>query len=541
MGIQPIYINRDNMNTEIELKFLVMQGYCVEQIEKKLTETLIAKKYHFTCDKKKLINGYFDTPDLVLRHHDMGLRVRSSFSYTSDNDAISNQPQIEQTIKTAGQVIGGLHQRPEYNVTIEKNCPQLSLFPEKIWQEQQKVDVIQANLINIFSTNFIRLIWLVTMINKKGEETLIELVFDQGKVSTESRSENIAEIELELITGKVEDLFVLAKALSFSLPIRPGIKSKAARGYALWHAPKEQVKAPYAHLPTLALVPLKSPQQLNDLFTAGLEFGLNQLQTTVDKYIEESLLAYLPKITESLALLRQGFWLFEAYLSTENLKLRNELSYFIKKLSWVEDACHLQEITNKTGNYRKKVEYNETLMKQLSLEKKSYPDYQTLVELFHSPRFNRLQLSLLQLLLNDKVINNKTVNEHLENDINAFAKASLEGSLQCLVDVMPLNTQLTSEQYLAQHKLFIRSLLTGSWFGDLYDKNERLAFRNPWLDIKQGISELETMLLLQRQIALLAEPSVKISAWLNSKIEHLMLTLEQSRQIALSTFPYWRS
>jgi triphosphatase len=471
----------------------------------------------------------------------MGLRVRSSFSPSSDNNFDYNKPHIEQTIKTAGQVIGGLHKRPEYNVAIEDSCPQLALFPKAIWSETQNVNNIQESLVNIFSTNFIRFIWLVTLVNKVGEETLIELVFDQGEVSANGKNESIAEIELELVKGNVEDLFVLAKALSFSLPIRPGIKSKAARGYALWQAPNEQLKEPSVHLPTLALVPLKSPQHLNDLFTAGLEFGLNQLQTTVDKYIDENLLAYLPKITEALALLRQGFWLFEVYLSTENLKLRNELSYFIKKLSWVEDACHLQEIINKTGNYRKKVEYNETLMKQLKQERKSYPDYQTLVELFHSPRFNRLQLALLQLLLNEKVINNQVVNDSSENAINIFAKNSLEKSLQCLVDVMPLNTELSSEQYLAQHKLFIRSLLTGSWFGDLYDKNERLAFRNPWLDIKQGISELETMLLLQRQIALLSEPSLKISAWLNSKIEHLMLTLEQSRQIALSTFPYWRS
>ncbi|HBF47976.1 MAG TPA: adenylate cyclase, partial [Shewanella frigidimarina] len=70
---------------------------------------------------KKLTNGYFDTDDLQLRRWDMGLRVRGF-----DN-------QLEQTIKTAGRVVGGIHSRPEYNVNIDQKTPILSRFPKEIW------------------------------------------------------------------------------------------------------------------------------------------------------------------------------------------------------------------------------------------------------------------------------------------------------------------------------------------------------------------------------------------------------------------------
>ncbi len=58
------------------------------------------KKYHYAVANNTLTNCYFDTKELSFRKHDFGLRVRSK------------NEQREQTIKTAGQTIGGLHKRP---------------------------------------------------------------------------------------------------------------------------------------------------------------------------------------------------------------------------------------------------------------------------------------------------------------------------------------------------------------------------------------------------------------------------------------------
>ncbi|MCJ8319083.1 MAG: CYTH domain-containing protein [Colwellia sp.] len=519
------------MNTEIELKFLVLESSEAKQTAEKITELLTAKKFSFVSQQKQLNNSYFDTPDLALRRQDKGLRIRTSI------DNLDNK-HLEQTIKTAGTAVGGLHQRPEYNVDITNNFPELALFPQAIWPKNQNLNELQAQLVSLFTTNFQRLIWLITIENNGHEATVIELVFDQGVIKANGNEVPICEIELELVTGNIDDLLTLAKVLCFGLLLRPGIKTKAARGYALSSAKDRQSTTKNIDnfdLLGLALIPLDKPKSLNHVFTHGVEFGLTQLQTLVDAYTQNPAFSILNKITEMLALLRQGFWLFEQSLDKSMGKLRNELSFFIKKFHWVEDACHLQELTTKTGNYRTKLHYSDALIRQMKSERSNFPDAEQNILLFHSARFNRLQLSLLTVLLAKK--------PHFNVDstqVSIFAESALELNRKNLIEVMPKNGRIESQEYLAHHKLLIRSLLTGSWFGALYDKNERLAFRNPWLDIKQGISELQTLLLLQQQLLKLTTPESKLTKWLESKIEHLLHTLEHSREQAVSAQPYWR-
>ncbi|MFT6898137.1 MAG: triphosphatase, partial [Paraglaciecola sp.] len=64
----------------------------------------------------ELVNFYYDTPDRQLRRADMGLRIRGC-----------NQV-FEQTIKTRGSSVGGLHQRPEYNVPLSQPVLDLKGF-----------------------------------------------------------------------------------------------------------------------------------------------------------------------------------------------------------------------------------------------------------------------------------------------------------------------------------------------------------------------------------------------------------------------------
>ncbi|PIN63755.1 inorganic triphosphatase, partial [Klebsiella pneumoniae] len=46
-----------------------------------------------------MLNIYYETADNWLRRHDMGLRIRG------------DQGRYEMTLKIAGRVVGGLHQR----------------------------------------------------------------------------------------------------------------------------------------------------------------------------------------------------------------------------------------------------------------------------------------------------------------------------------------------------------------------------------------------------------------------------------------------
>ena len=105
------------MDTEIELKFLVSDAVIP------LIPSLITQFAKTVTNKpsRSLQNAYYDTPSRELRALDIGYRTRCA-----DN-------KCEQTIKLAGEVVGGLHQRPEFNLPIESNRPDLMAFDPSIW------------------------------------------------------------------------------------------------------------------------------------------------------------------------------------------------------------------------------------------------------------------------------------------------------------------------------------------------------------------------------------------------------------------------
>ena len=71
-------------------------------------------------------------------------------------------------------------------------------------------------------------------------QSLIELVLDRGKIESDGRATPICEIELELISGDVADLFAITHQLQETLDLRPAIASKAESGYALFKNTQEK-------------------------------------------------------------------------------------------------------------------------------------------------------------------------------------------------------------------------------------------------------------------------------------------------------------
>lgn len=207
------------MEYEIELKLLTNEQ-AGEMIETKLLPQLKAKAIQQTL---VLTNHYFDSSDRTLRRHDIGLRIRG------------NNQKFEQTLKTAGKSIGGLHQRPEYNVQLDESkkhnveMPDLSLFPVSAWPETIDVAQLQTKIEILFTTYFKRKIYLLEF--PQGD--IIELVWDLGEVRSGNKSLPICEIELELKKGSTAALFNLAKRIVSVLPCSIGKDSKAARGYSL--------------------------------------------------------------------------------------------------------------------------------------------------------------------------------------------------------------------------------------------------------------------------------------------------------------------
>ncbi|MDX7744548.1 CYTH domain-containing protein [Aeromonas veronii] len=198
------------MQTEIEIKFFVA---CDIQAElSNLLNSLEIKE----SSQQQLGNVYFDTPTLALRQLDMGLRIRRCDAFA------------EQTIKCRGQVVGGLHARPEYNAPVSGDLPTLSAFPDEIWPTLTERDHIQQQLVAQFRTDFLRRHWLIAF---EGAE--IELAWDQGEIVGSQGSTTINELELELKSGATAALFALARRLARIGGLRLGAQSKAQRGYRL--------------------------------------------------------------------------------------------------------------------------------------------------------------------------------------------------------------------------------------------------------------------------------------------------------------------
>ena len=209
------------MTTEIELKYqLLANNDDSNTVAADITAMLKANNLTFETNQSQLGNDYYESDDLVLRKMDFGLRIRTKGQT------------YEQTMKTAGKVVGCLHQRPEYNIPLTKKQLDLSLFSQDIWPENTDVKALEKDLKVIFTTNFHRQTWLIHQDN-----SVIELALDKGEICTQAGEPtlDINELEIELVSGEEQALFVLAKKLMAVVAIEPGKLSKAARGYSLYH------------------------------------------------------------------------------------------------------------------------------------------------------------------------------------------------------------------------------------------------------------------------------------------------------------------
>ncbi|WP_213990792.1 inorganic triphosphatase [Sodalis sp. dw_96] len=223
------------MSEEIEIKFIVHSGAVSTLAER------VSAGGGVHTPPQRLINIYFETAGLDLRHHGIGLRIRG------------NNDRYEMTAKTAGKVIGGLHQHPEYNIPVSGPELNLSLLPAEIWPVGTDIKDLQNQLKPLFRTDYRREKWVVEF-----GDSEIEVAFDRGDVVAGELLEPICELELELLQGNTADLLAYAQTLTAEGGLRLGSLSKAARGYHLAEGnPPREVRA----LPLLRANPKATVEQ----------------------------------------------------------------------------------------------------------------------------------------------------------------------------------------------------------------------------------------------------------------------------------------
>lgn len=203
------------MQNEIEVKIMLNKEN-VTVIEEWLNQQNTLKKEY-----EMLGNTYFDTPDLFFARKKMGLRVRSK----------NNQHEI--TLKMKGNIVGGLHIRPEYNLDLLDNQPDFKRLISTYNLQIENSDLIAEKLAPTFSTDFERKKWLVHFKNSE-----IEVALDQGLIKNNDGEELICEVEFELKQGELSDLL----AFIDTMPRKDGMwlssLSKAQRGYLVGNTAK---------------------------------------------------------------------------------------------------------------------------------------------------------------------------------------------------------------------------------------------------------------------------------------------------------------
>jgi inorganic triphosphatase YgiF len=199
---------------ETELKLSLNEA----DLPRLLAHPLLAQ----TGDTQRLLNTYFDTPELALQQRRMAVRERLAGE------------QWLLTVKTAGQSHNGLSRRPEWEGPTTPGALQFDTLVDDAALAQDLM-TLRPNLRALFYTDFERQRWVIAHAGAR-----IEVALDQGRIHVPGTELNelLLELELELLSGPEEALLALADVLRQTpqgpVTLVPSDSSKAQRGMALW-------------------------------------------------------------------------------------------------------------------------------------------------------------------------------------------------------------------------------------------------------------------------------------------------------------------
>lgn len=271
------------MPAEIELKLALSP----DDAPKLVRVPLLKSASRGRIVTSRVYSIYYDTSDFALRDQGVALRLRKTGS------------RWVQTLKTAGRVEAGLHQREE----IETPVPaQILNYPALAQSGAAAVladPALPLKLRPVFVTDFRRTTrWLEPVAG-----TQIEFCLDRGAIVAGTAQLSINEIELELKSGPPEQLLEFALGLLERLPLRLESASKAQRGYAL--------AAGLTGTPVKASVPALSPDMtVSQAFRAVAFACIAHLQANERGLLETEEPEYLHQARVALRRLRSALSVF---------------------------------------------------------------------------------------------------------------------------------------------------------------------------------------------------------------------------------------
>jgi triphosphatase len=299
---------------EVELKLLVD----AKTREALLRHPLLNPEGAPAPHEQTLSDTYFDTPELRLRHCDVGLRVRHA-----------GHGWI-QTMKCGGGVSSGLHSRNEWESPVAGPAPDLAQLRKLVDDKKARRDLLGAaalakRLAPVFTTRVKRTVWDLHLQN--GDH--IECALDQGRLECGDKKAPISELELELKAGDPALLFDFALALQQDLPLHIGNQSKADRGYALL----EPAAAAAVKATRLVLVPVMTAEQAFQAIAANC---LSHMQANDQGVAEAHDVESLHQMRVGMRRLRSALSMFKELLHAPE-ELQRELDWLAKELGDARD------------------------------------------------------------------------------------------------------------------------------------------------------------------------------------------------------------
>lgn len=286
------------MAVETELKLRIAP----DQLAKLKRHPLLKAHQLTRPTTRRLYNIYYDTQKFELQQSGMALRLRRSGR------------QWLQTLKGDGSVQGGLHQRTVWEMPVSGPALDFSLPQVTVWKDVLPKH-LRKQLQPVFVTDFARnsrmLLW---------QDAQIELCIDQGEVSTEKSRAPVCELELELISGKPQQLFGLALAILDIVQFELEPISKAEQGFRLLTGTAEQ---PVKALP----LNLDKHEDFGKAIQILIWSVLQHVQSNVRGALDSDNSEYLHQLRVALRRLRVLLRMVESVCADEQLAtFRKEVS-----------------------------------------------------------------------------------------------------------------------------------------------------------------------------------------------------------------------
>ena len=210
------------MAAEVELKLTIDRASLARVREHPALAAVLRGRARTSKD----VSTYYDTRSGELRKAGVALRMRRSGH------------RWLQTVKGAGDRVGALHRRSEYEWAMRTSRIDARKLSTTPWRGV--FEATAGRLRPVFVTEVDRTAQSLAF----ADGTRATLCLDAGEIRAGRKRVPLTEIEIELVQGEPRQLHELALSLAADLPVAVAQTSKAERGYALASPrPREPVYA----------------------------------------------------------------------------------------------------------------------------------------------------------------------------------------------------------------------------------------------------------------------------------------------------------